>query len=148
MGDREGKKGKGSKGKFAQGAHMVDADWDAFWLQYPRKIAKAAAYKMWRRLTAEEKFAATHALPIHVRYWKASGRDSDKVPHAATWLNPVEGRRWEDELEMPATEPKDEWWKTSSGIQNKGASVGIFARPGEGWHELKARILAHMKVAA
>jgi hypothetical protein len=126
----------------------MDKDFDQFWNQYPRKVARAHAYKMWQRLNSEEKFAALHALPVHVRYWAAAGRDMDRIPHAGSWLNPDEGRRWEDELEMPA--PKDEmgeWWKTTSGIHRKALSLGMTAKPGEDWHELKARILAKEKAA-
>lgn len=123
-------------------------DFEQFWQQYPRKVAKAHARKTWALLTPEEKFAALHAIPVHVRYWTAAGRSMDRIPHAGTWLNPVDGRRWEDELEMPA--PADslgEWWKTTAGITRKALATGITPRPGEDWHELKARILAKERAA-
>jgi hypothetical protein len=126
----------------------MDQDFEQFWAIYPRKVAKAHALKMWRRLTSEEKFAALHAIPIHARYWHAAGRETDRIPHAGSWLNPIEGRRWEDELEMPDA-LKMEWWKTKEGIEAKAKETGCWpARANEGWHELKARILAKLKVAA
>lgn len=127
---------------------MTAPDFDSdFWIHYPRKVAKAHALKMWRRLTTEEKFAAAHAIPIHVRYWQAAGRTVDRIPHAGSWLNPDEGRRWEDELEMPQAPEEAQWWKTTSGIEAKARQMGITPRAGEGWHDLKARILAKEKAA-
>lgn len=126
----------------------MDQDFEQFWAIYPRKVAKAHALKMWRKLTTEEKFAALHAIPIHVRYWRAAGRESDRIPHAGSWLNPIEGRRWEDELEIPSVEKDPSWYKTTIGIERKAREVGITPRPGEDWHTLKARVLAKMKEAA
>lgn len=124
-------------------ARAPDFDFD-FWAHYPRKVARKDAKKMWDRLTPEQKFAAAHALPVHVRYWQAANREADRIPHAATWLN---GERWTDELEMPEAPETAQWWKTTSGITAKAASVGISPRAGEDWHSLKARILAREKAA-
>lgn len=118
---------------------------ETFWATYPKREAKKDAQKAWAALTAEQRFAAIHAVPVHVRYWTAAGRTKQYMPLPATWLR---GERWTDELEMP--EPKDEmgeWWKTTSGIQRKALSVGMQAKPGEDWHQLKARILAKEKAA-
>lgn len=123
-------------------------DFDAdFWPNYPRKTAKAHARVMWNRLTSSEKFAATHALPVHVRFWELVGTAFSMIPHAGTWLNPELGRRWEDELEMPEAPEALQWWKTASGIEAKARQAGVVARPGEGHHELKARILAKERAA-
>jgi hypothetical protein len=77
---------------------QTTVEFDQFWTLYPRREAKAAAVKMWRKLKLEERVAALAALPKHVDYWQRSGRERERIPHAATWLNPVDGRRWEDEL--------------------------------------------------
>ena len=77
---------------------QTTAEFDQFWSLYPRREAKAAAVKMWRKLKPEERDAALAALPAHVAYWQRAQRDRERIPHAATWLNPVDGRRWEDEL--------------------------------------------------
>ena len=66
---------------------------DDFWVVYPRRVAKLAAQKAWKKLTPADQMAALEALPVHVALW--SERSLEHVPHAATWLN---GRRWEDEL--------------------------------------------------
>lgn len=126
--------------------NIMDSDFESdFWSIYPRKVAKAHARKMWARLTASQKFAATQSLPMHVRYWAAAGRDAERIPHPGSWLG---GERWEDELEMPEVNVKDEWWKTQAGIAKKAASLGITPKPGEDWMSLKARILARLKAAA
>jgi len=38
------------------------------------------------------------ALPKHIKMWQAEGRTTKMIPLPASWLNPVQGRRWEDEL--------------------------------------------------
>lgn len=122
---------------------MDDPDFEQFWREYPRKEARAHARKMWLRLTSEEKFAALHAIPLHVKFWRISGREPTKVPHAGSWLNPVDGRRWEDELEMPQPKAADEWWRSKAGIEAKARELDMWPpRAGEDWHSLKARILA------
>lgn len=121
-------------------------DFEQFWKQYPRRVAKAHAMKMWRQLTPDEQSAALLAIPIHARFWTLSGRPLEKIPHAGSWLNPVEGRRWEDELEMPkATQAPDDWMKSQRGIEAKARETGCWpARANEGWHELKARVLGKL----
>ena len=111
-----------------------------FWSRYPKKIARAAALKMWNRLNAEEKFAAVHALPVHIRYWELAGRTRETTPNAATWLNPVDGRRWEDELDIPKVD--GDWMRSKAGIEAKAKELGITPKLGEDWHSLKARIMA------
>ena len=116
-----------------------DPEFEQFWSAYPRKVAKAHALKMWRRLTDEEKFAAIHSLPVHLKFWRAAGTEGHYIPHPGSWIG---GHRWEDELEMPKGR-EEEWWKTQTGIEKKAKEVGCWpARHNEGWHELKARILA------
>src|SRR6185369_8053256 len=86
-----------------------DSDFEQFWSAYPRKVAKGYARKIFARLTAEQQFAAIQALPIHVRYWKISGRSWDYLPHASTWLS---SECWADELEMPEATASNDWMKT------------------------------------
>jgi hypothetical protein len=116
-----------------------------FWDLYPRKVSRKDAEKAWLTLTDEQRFAAVESLPVHVRYWKASATGKEFLPYPATWLR---GERWTDELEMPAApNPLGEWWKSTAGIEAKARELGVSARPGEGHHELKARILAKERVA-
>lgn len=123
---------------------------DEFWSQYPNKSAKAHARIMWGRLTAGEVLLALEALPNHLKAWSANGTERMYIPHAASWLNPKLGRRWEDEIEISA--PKEAkalaWWTTDSTIMAKGAEVGLTPRGGEGWPQFKSRIAEKLRIAA
>ena len=119
---------------------MDDSDFDTFWAAYPRKEAKKDAMKAWASLALGQKFAARESIPIHVRYWEASGRSKQYIPLPATWLR---GERWEDELTMPESQAQSEWWRSTAGIEAKAREMGMWPpRAGEDWHSLKARILA------
>src|SRR6185369_17875007 len=107
-----------------------------FWKQYPRKVARKDAERAWNKLTPEQKFAALHSLPIHVRYWEAAGRTKETTPHAATWLH---GERWADELEATVIQA---WWTSDEGTAQYGASKGIPAKPGESMASYRARLRA------
>lgn len=82
-------------------------DFELWWQGYPRKIAKADAAKAWKRARrSTDADTLTTALAASVRAWRAQGRATEHIPHAASWLN---GRRWEDQpdTDMPrAPEPK------------------------------------------
>lgn len=113
-------------------------DFDTVWAIYPRRVAKAHAKKMWARLNEQQRFAVMQALPVHLRYWKAAGREAERIPHFGTWLN---GERWEDELEMPANTSGNDWMKSAGGIESKAREVGLTPRAGETHDQLRARIL-------
>lgn len=70
------------------------ADFLAFWGQYPNKTSKAAAAKAWRKLKPSATLTATILQDVAGRDWKPPF-----IPHASTYLN---GRRWEDERDVPA----------------------------------------------
>ncbi len=122
----------------------MNDDFERFWSAFPKKVAKGYARKIFARLTTDQQFAAIAAIPIHVRYWKISGRSWDYLPHASTWLA---SECWGDELEVPESQSGTDWMKTTSGISAKAQEVGIQPRAGEDWHSLKARILGAMKAA-
>lgn len=71
-----------------------DARFDRFWAAYPKKTAKPAALKAWRKLRPDDglldAMLAALAWQRTTKQWK----DDGIIPHPATWLN---GRRWEDE---------------------------------------------------
>jgi hypothetical protein len=77
----------------------LEAFHELFWTDYPRKVAKRDALDAWKALklkdTDQEALEAIMAgLQRSKRSWK--GREKDKIPYPATWLN---GRRWLDEEE-------------------------------------------------
>ena len=68
---------------------------DEFWKLYPRKIAKLATQRSWKRLKNKDIESIFKVLHNHLIRWKY--KDIQFVPHASTWINQ---RRWEDELEV------------------------------------------------
>ena len=72
----------------------TDAEWseafNLFWDEYPRRVARQAAYLAWLRIEqrGQEGFDAVMAgLDLWRERWKAEGTEDRYVPHAATWLN-------------------------------------------------------------
>ena len=65
---------------------------DEFWTLYPRKEAKQAALKAWRKVRPDELPAILAGLRASIQ--KVQWQEG-VIPHASTWLN---GRRWEDEV--------------------------------------------------
>ena len=65
-----------------------------FWKIYPRKVAKVAAQRSWKRLRVKDIDDIFKVYKEHLIRWR--GTEIQFVPHASTWINQ---RRWEDELE-------------------------------------------------
>ena len=70
------------------------AEFDKFWLVYPRKVNKGLAMKAWEKAASK---AAPALIIAAVEAWKVSVDfpDPDFIPHPSSWLN---GERWSDEL--------------------------------------------------
>lgn len=85
----------------------TSSDFDTFWDQYPRKIAKGNAAKAFDK--ALTKTDATTILNGLANYLPAWAQTEEKfIPHAATWLN---GERWADQVAAPKAVdvPRDQW---------------------------------------
>jgi len=81
-------------------ARSMRDGFDAFWLQYPKKVARQAALKAWSRIAASVSTADIMAgleRATRSEQWLKDG--GQFVPHAATWLN---GGRWTDDLPAAA----------------------------------------------
>jgi len=65
-----------------------------FWKLYPRKVARVAAQRSFKRLKIKDIDEIFSVYRGHLIRWK--GTDIQFIPHASTWINQ---RRWEDELE-------------------------------------------------
>ena len=63
-----------------------------FWTYYPRKVARVAAQRSWKRLKVKDINDIFSVYKEHLIRWKY--KDIQFVPHASTWLNQ---RRFEDE---------------------------------------------------
>lgn len=68
-----------------------------FWAAYPKKAAKGAALKTWKRLKPSQELTDKMIAAIETQkrseQWTLEG--GRFIPNPATWLN---GERWEDEL--------------------------------------------------
>ena len=102
---------KNNKGTKKQTTNTLSASREAddhedyfgmFWMTYPKKVAKAAALKAWKKIdpddvTAGQIFASLEKWIESDEWTRDGGR---YIPYPATWLN---GRRWEDEI--PVSKP-------------------------------------------
>lgn len=71
----------------------IVADFDVFWLLYPRHVAKANARKAWDKINPALHVSIIEAVAAWRPVWAT--KDAEFLPHAASWLN---GERWDDEL--------------------------------------------------
>lgn len=82
-------------------ASEPDQDFDRFWSQYPRKVARPAAEKAWR--SARKKASAAEIIAGVLRYAaERDGQDPTYTKHPSTWLN---GECWADEPTPPRAGP-------------------------------------------
>ncbi len=94
---------------------------DGFWSLYPRKEAKQAALKAWRKVRADElpSILAGLRVAVQTEQWQKDG--GQFVPLAASWLN---GRRWEDEFAIAKQAPvPNSMPKRRSELNDEGRAV-------------------------
>ena len=72
---------------------VSQAEFSAFWQNYPRKVGKGAALKAWLKLSETDRKAAILGLQLQAAYLHSL--DWQYIPHPSTWLNQW---RWMDEL--------------------------------------------------
>ncbi len=115
------------------------------WYQaYPRKVARADAEKMWKRMSPADQAAAIEALPKHIAKWLHDGTEKQYIPHPATWLN---GKRWEDEIEIEVKTASN-WRQSEQGTLDMAKKVGVTPAPAEDWNTLRSRIAQKLVRAA
>lgn len=83
-------------------------DFKEFYKIYPNKQARPMALKMWIRLKPQERIDAMAGIKRHIMYWRNKKTEKDKIPYPATYLNPKDGRRWEDNLDMSGVKTPEE----------------------------------------
>lgn len=68
-----------------------------FWEAYPKKVAKAAALKAWKKLKPDQELTNTILAAIEKQKQSDQWRkdNGQYIPNPATWLN---GGRWEEPL--------------------------------------------------
>lgn len=112
-----GKKPNSEKAKQGKSPYLLNTDktlpktektnqrltFDSFWSAYPRKEAKEAAERAWRKLTDKETQEAFTGINRFTE-----GKEKQFIAHPATYLN---GKRWND-MPIAANDPVplvDEW---------------------------------------
>lgn len=84
---------------------------DNFWSAYPRKTARATAFKAWQKHVDEgdafmpKAIVADLEKRTRLKWWPF---DTTKVPHAATWINQARylDEGWEDDIKTRGQEQK------------------------------------------
>ncbi len=82
------------------------AKFDIFWTAYPKKVAKGAAEKSWKKIKPDENLAADIIAAIAKQ--KPTWTDPKFIPHPATWLN---SKRWLDGVETTVGKKLKYWEK-------------------------------------
>ncbi|MEZ5846510.1 MAG: hypothetical protein R3C70_07150 [Geminicoccaceae bacterium] len=76
---------------------------ERFWPMYPRKVGKGEAkrkfVKQARKHTAKR---LVQALCVQKAHWDAEAKETQFIPHAATWLHQ---ERWSDDLSTDKADP-------------------------------------------
>ncbi len=84
--------------------HISIDQFEIFWKGYPKKTSKENAKKAWLKIKPNDELIAK--ITKAVKEQKLSERESQFIPHAATWLN---AKRWEDELSSTTQKPIVGW---------------------------------------
>lgn len=104
---------------FSSPQAATDAEFDGFWRAYPRKVGKAPALKAYRAARRKVDMA-TIASALRVFAAAMAGRDPDKIPHPATWLN---REPWHDDPSAIAPTPRPANGYTSPGGFNTATAM-------------------------
>lgn len=115
---------------------------EEFWKSYPRKVAKADARKAWKQTAHVRPDLQTILKAVkdasRTDQWMRGG--GAFIPHASTWLR---GERWEDEHEVKIEGVVNEkpWYETSTGIEAKGAELGMTPDQFASWPQFKEAVM-------
>ncbi|NDV19238.1 hypothetical protein GO013_07370 [Pseudodesulfovibrio sp. JC047] len=96
--DKNNKKAKKKNPpKSPQGGSGYTKAFEAFWIEYPKKVAKAYAFKCWKKIKGVDALTIIDALKAQLEADHFRGNDGQHYfPNPGTWLN--QGR-WEDEID-------------------------------------------------
>lgn len=73
----------------------IEAMFEDFWREYPRKVDKVNAFKAFKKVCRDRKMLLTLLSALAQHRKTEQWQTKTLIPHASTWLN---GRRWEDDL--------------------------------------------------
>jgi len=84
------------KPKKGKNVTQTTKGFDNFWSEYPKKVKKKDAMRIWHRLGLEDN--ANYIIgQLKAHKAQASWLDHEFIPQPTTWLN---GERWDDEIEQ------------------------------------------------
>ena len=128
-------------------------DFEMFWKEYPKKVAKGEARKAWIQTEKIRPDLETLLKAVktakRLEEWR---KDAGKfVPYPATWLR---AERGEDEYELDIEDALEvngkvvNWWESATGIETRGREVGMTPEQFASWPEFKAAVLRQLMRAA
>jgi hypothetical protein len=124
-------------------------EFDQFWANYPKKVAKADARKAWLQTKDVRPDITTVISAItaacKTEQWMKSG--GAFIPYPATWLR---GERWDDihEVVLPNVVNEKPWHETASGIEAKGREFGLDPSQFSTFPEFRAAVMQKSLKAA
>jgi len=71
-----------------------------FWIAYPRRVAKKAAEKAWLRAVKKTEPSIILAALESTKRREWRERETQFIPHAATWINATEFDEFEERTEL------------------------------------------------
>lgn len=121
-------------------------DFEQFWSAYPRKTAKGDARKAWIQTRAIRPpiNIVVERVKAYVAWREDLAVRREFVPalaYPATWLR---AERWSDAFD---TQAEKDWRETSTGIEAKGAEIGIERSRFPHFPAFKAAVFAAVNAA-
>ena len=104
----------------------MEEEFESWWKQYPRKLAKGDARKAWHQ-TSKIRPPVGRLIKAVIaargcEQWRKDG--GSFIPYPATWLRQ---ERWEDvhEIDLAGVVNGKNWFETVSGVEAKAKELGL-----------------------
>ena len=128
-------------------------EFEEFWKEYPRKIAKGDARKAWAQTEKFRPDIQTIIKAIKAAKQTDSWRENagKYIPYPATWLR---AERWDDDygVELENTVEIEgkivNWWESATGIEKKGGELGLKPEDFPSFPDFKAAVMRQSMRAA
>lgn len=86
---------------------MYPIEFEAFYLEYPRKVEKKNAFLTWKRLTIEQKKEVIVAAKNYFKAMRAEQRELEYMKYPKSFISPTR-EIWKEYLSKPKS-ASDEW---------------------------------------
>lgn len=86
---------------------MYPIEFEAFYLEYPRKIEKRNCFLTWKRLSKEKQKEVIVAAKNYAKAMRAECREPEYMKYPKSFISPIR-EIWRDYLEPPK-KASDEW---------------------------------------